>query len=259
MNDEEQMERSMRCAYATRSLSPSWWWYGSDIRFLDDPEGLPHPGIVDKGELCLGYTTAANSMMFFNTLDHDYSQIPEAYMRLAFGGMLGVWALVRPDGAASMAYCPDPASKQHGMLPLTGDIGFSLFHYLRGAGAFVLPSRSYGVFTFGCHFEVDDNSYHVRPWDGVGRKVVLRQVGAEFTSTFGRIREIRLDLRKRWATVEVQSTADKQISSFLRVRGMWGNTFEVSGKNIKAVDGELSIALDLPAQGVKRVEIKVVE
>jgi len=259
MNDEEQMERSMRCAYASRSLSPSWWWYGSDIRFLDDPEGLPHPGIVDKGELCLGYTTAPNSMMFFNTLDHDYSQIPEAYMRLAFGGMLGVWALVRPDGAASMAYCPDPASKQHGMLPLTGDIGFALFHYLRGAGAFVLPSRSYGVFTFGCHFEVDDNSYHVRPWDGVGRKVVLRQVGAEFTSTFGRIREIRLDLRKRWATVEVQSTADKQISSFLRVKGMWGNTFEVSGKNIKAVDGELSIALDLPAQGVKRVDIKVVE
>jgi len=259
LNDEEHIERALRCAYAARSLAPSWWWYGSDVRYLDDPEGLPHPAISDKGELTLGYTTPENSMMFFGTLDRDYSQIPEAYMRLAFGGMLGVWALVRPDGAASMAYCPDAASKQHGMLPLTGDIGFALFHYLRGAGAYVLPSRSYGVFTFGCHFEVDDQCYRVRPWDGVGRRVILRQVGAEFDTTFGRMREIRLDIRKRWASVEIESPADKQISSILRVRGMWGNTFEVSGKTLKAEDGEVAIAVALPPTGVVRVNIKVVE
>lgn len=259
LNDEEQMERAMRCGYAARSLSPAWWWYGSDVRYLDDPDGLPHPAISDKGELCLGYTTPENSMMFFNTLDSDYNQIPEAYMRLAFGGMLGVWALVRPDGAASMGYCPDPASKQHGLLPLTGDIGFALFHYLRGAGAYVLPSRSYGVFTFGCHFEVDEKSYHVRPWDGIGRKVVLRQVGAEFETTFGRIRELRLDLRKRWATVEIDSPADKPIKSFLRVRGMWGSSFDVLGKNVKAMHGELTVPLSLPAKGSTRLEIKVIE
>jgi hypothetical protein len=259
MNDEEHLERALRCAYAARALSPSWWWYGSDVRFFDDSEGLAHPGIADKGELCLGYTTPENSMMFLGTLDRDYSHIPEAYMRLAFGGMLGVWALVRPDGAASMAYCPDASSKQHGMLPLTGDIGFALFHYLRGVGAYVLPSRSYGVFTFGCHFEIDDTAYVVRPWDGVGRHVILRQVGAEFSTTFGRIREVRLDLRKRWAVVEIESPADKHISSLLHVRGMWGNTFEVSGKTVNADDGELAVPLALPPLGIIRVDIKVVE
>jgi hypothetical protein len=198
-------------------------------------------------------------MMFFNTLDRDYSQIPESYMRLAFGGMLGVWALVQPDGAASMAYCPDPASKQNGMLSLTGDIGFALFHYLRGAGAYVLPSRSYGVFTFGCHFEVDDQAYHVRPWDGVGKRVVLRQVGAEFETSFGRLRNIRLDIRKRWTSVELESPADKQIRSTLRIRGLWGNEFDVMGKKLKAEDGELAVAVDLPPMGSKRIEIKVVE
>lgn len=259
MNDEEQLERAIRCGYAARSLSPSWWWYGSDIHFLDEPDGHAHPAIPDKGELCLGHTTTENSMMFLSTLDRDYSQIPEAYMRLAFGGMLGVWALVRPDGAASMAYCPDAASRQHGMLPLTGDIGFALFHYLRGAGAYVLPSRSYGVFTFGCHFEMDEAAYHVRPWDGVGRRVVLRQVGAEFETTFGQIRELRLDLRKRWARMELQSPADKQIASVLRVRGLWGNTFEVLGKSVRAVDGELSVPVMLPAGGTVRVDIKVIQ
>src|SRR5205085_10560959 len=130
----------------------------------------------------------------------DSSHIPEAYMRLPFGVMLGPWALARAEGAASMAYCPETASKHHGYVPLTGDVGFALFHYLRGAGAYVLPSRSYGVFTFGCHFEVEGNAYIVRPWDGVGRRIVLRQVGAEFDVTFGRMYEIRLDVRKRWSS-----------------------------------------------------------
>src|SRR5205085_4857697 len=145
--------------------------------------------------------TPENSMMFFNTLESDYSQIPEAYMRLAFGGMLGPWALVRPDGAASMGYCPDPASKQHGYVPLTGDIGFALFHYLRGAGAYVLPRLSYGVFTLGCHFEVDDQCYRVRHLDGVGRRVIIMQAGEYLDSNFGRMREISVCIGKRWASV----------------------------------------------------------
>ena len=180
-------------------------------------------------------------------------------MRLAFGGMLGVWALVRADGAASMGYCPDVASKQYGFNQLTGDLGLALFHYLRGTGAYVLPSRSYGVFTFGCHFEVDGDAYTVRPWDGVGKRIVLRQVGSEFEVNFGKIKEVRMDVRKRWASVILESPADKDVWLELRVRGLWGKTFDVLGKQVQAVDGELAVAMPLPAGKMSRIEIKVTE
>ncbi len=258
LNDEEHQERAMRCAYAARSLSPSWWWYGSDARLYDDLEEGPLPTQFDRGEMCLGHTGPENSMMFFELLDRDYSSLPEVYMRMAFGGMLGVWALIKDDGSASMSYCPDAASKNFGFHPLTGDIGVALFHYLRAAGAYVLPSRNYGVFTFGCHFEIEADHYVVRPWDGVGRKVVLRQVNAEVSLSVGKIREVKLDVRKRWVTLILENPADLELRSDLRIRGLWGSRFEIFGEQIDAVDGELAVSLPLAAGAISRLEIKVI-
>ncbi len=257
LNDEAHQERAMRCAYAARSLSPNWWWYGSDSRQWDDFEHGPLPFPFDRGELCLGHTGPENSMMFFETLDRDYALLSEAYMRLAFGGMLGVWALVNPDGSASMAYGPDFASKLRGHLPTTGDIGLALFHYLRAAGAYVMPNRNYGVFTFGCHFELNDDHYVVRPWDGVGRRVVLRQMSAEFHLSVGKIREVRLDTRKRWCTLVLENVTDLDLRGELRVRGLWGQVFEVLGERVEASDGELAVSLPLGSRSVARVEIRV--
>lgn len=258
LNDEDHQERAMRCAYAVRSLSPSWWWYGSDPRMWDEVEHGPLPMPFDRGELCQGHTGPENSLMFFDTLDRDYATLPEQYMRMAFGGLLGCWALVRPDGSASMAYCPDSASKLFGFSPLSGDLGLSLFHYLRAAGAYVLPSRSYGVFTFGCHFEIESDHYVVRPWDGVGRRVVLRQVNADFQLSVGKFREVQLDVRKRWASLVVENPTDLDMNTELRIRGLWGNRFEILGEAIEGMDGELAVSLPLAAQSVSRIDIKVV-
>jgi hypothetical protein len=258
LNDDDHQERAMRCAYAVRSLAPSWWWYGSDSRQWDDVEHGPLPVPFDRGEMCLGYTGPENSLMFFETLDRDYAALPEQYMRMAFGGLLGVWALVQPDGSGSMAYCPDPASKLFGFSPLTGDLGMALFHYLRAAGAYVLPSRSYGVFTFGCHFEIAEDHYVVRPWDGVGRRVVLRQVNAEFLLTVGKFREVNLDVRKRWATLVLENPTDLELRTDLRVKGLWGNRFEILGETIDGIEGELAVSLPLAARSVSRLEIKVI-
>ena len=93
---------------------------------MDDTE-LPHPAMEDKGEMCLGPTSSANSEILFRTLSRDVLSVPDGILRLAFGGMLGVWALVKPDGSASTGFCPDPASKQFGMSPNTGTVGLALF------------------------------------------------------------------------------------------------------------------------------------
>lgn len=259
MHDDRHLERSLRFAYALRSLAPSWWWYGSDNRQWDAAQHGEFPIASDNGELCQGYTGPENSLMFFETLDRDYSWLPEAYLRAAFGGMLGSWALVKSDGAASMAYCPDAASKHFGFNALTGDIGMALFHYLRATGSYVLPSRTYGVFTFGCHFEIGDGEYSVRPWDGVGRRVVLRQIGAEFNLSIGRIRELRLDARKRWARIMLENPADKDLRAELRIRGLWGRKFRILGETVEAHEGELAVALPLAAHEVSQIEIQVIE
>jgi len=257
---DEMEERTARCAFAARSLSVDWWWYGSDKRWIDDSDGL-HPGVFDKGELCLGPSTIVNSLMFFKTLDRDYANLPEATMRLAFGGMLGIWALIQSDGAASMAFCPDAASKQFGMSSVTGDIGIGLFHYIRGVGAYVLPSRSSGVATFGCHFEVENTTdkdiFVIRPWDGVGRRVVVRQIGIEVVAEVGQIVEVRIDSRKRAAIVVLKNHSVRNVAGLIRVKGMWGSHFEVAGMELQAENGELKVTVLMPAAGTVRTEILV--
>lgn len=258
-DDDEHMERTLRCAFAARSISPSWWWYGSDKRSWDGADSAPLKALVDRGEACLAHTTIPNSLIFFEYLDRDYLAVPDVYMRLAFGGMIGPWALVRNDGAASMCYCPDPASKHFGYNRYTGASGLGYFHYLREAGAWVLPSGSTGTYTFGCHFETEGGAYTVRPWDGVGRKVILRQIGAEFRLSFGKITLVRLDHRKRWFEVRIENPCDKDIRAELSVKGMWGKQLQINGRLVDCERGEGKMSLVLPAGQTVHVTGKVAE
>lgn len=144
---------------------------------------------------------------------------------------------------------------------MTGDIGISLFHYLRGVGAYVLPSRSSGVTTFGCHFESETDSgkeyFVIRPWDGVGRRVVVRQFAVEVIAEVGQIVEVKIDSRKRHATVTMKNNSDSDLISQFRVKGMWGNHFEVAGKEMQGENGELKVTVLLPPGATIRTEILV--
>ncbi len=248
LDDDAHLERTVRCAYATRSLAPSWWWYGSDKRNWDGADSTPTRAMADRGETCLAHTTIPNSLIFFGLMDRDYLAIPEAYMRMAFGGMLGPWALVRSDGAASMCYCPDLSSKHAGFNAYTGGSGHGLFHYLREVGSYVLPNQKQGIYTFGCHFESTEDAYVVRPWEGVARKIVLRQIGAEFRLSFGRFIELRLDRAKRWFEAEIQNPSDKEIKAELTMTGMWGVTMSVQGKSVTSEGGVAVTQVTLPAR-----------
>lgn len=259
----EQIERVLRYAFAARSSAPSWWWYGSDKRWSEEPDVPVHPGLPDKGEVCLGPSTVANSLMLLRTLDRDAGRVDETKLRLAFGGLLGVWGLVRPDGAASMGFCPDASSKQFGMSWTTGDVGLSLYYYLKGATGFVLPSRTAGIQTVGCHFEVENEGgrewYTVRPWDGVGKRIVIRQYGLEAIVSGGIIRELRFDGRKRQATFLIENTSDKGGDLKLDVYGLWGSCFDVNGQRLTSEGGRLRACVKVGPRETVRVEIRVIE
>ena len=258
--NEDMEERAIRCALAARSLAPSWWWYGSDKRWLQETESV-HPGTYDKGELCFGPSSVIDSAIIFRTLDRDYSFLPEAAIRLAFGGMLGIWSLVRTDGAASMGFCPDSASKQFGMSGVTGTIGLSLFHYLRNVGSYVLPSRASGVTTFGCHFEIETSGavdiFVIRPWDGVGRKVIIRQISVEVEADSGQLLEIQVDSRKRNAKVTLANHSESNLVGQFRIKGLWGSVFDVAGSELQSENGELRVSLPIGAGETVQTEIQV--
>ena len=256
-------DRTLRYLAAARSLSPCWWWYASDKRFGEEYDGTPNPAMPDKGELCLGPSTVANSRRLLAELERDGAPMDEARLRMAFGGMLAPWALVRSDGAAGMGYCPDPASRMHGVAWTSGDVGLGLFHYLRGVASYVLPSRTQGVVTFGCAFEVEgdgrEETFIVRPWDGVGRRIVVRHVGLDVRCEGARLDELRLKATKREATLSLRNSSDKPLPAHLELRGLWGTRFRVDGETVEAANGVLRASVSLKAGEIRSVRIEVME
>lgn len=257
--DDDHLERTVRCAFAMRSLAPSWWWYGSDKRHWDGGDSTPIKSLVDRGEACLSHTTIPNSLIFFGLMDRDYLGLPEAYTRMAFGGILGPWALIREDGAASMCYCPDLSSRQAGFNKFTGASGLGYYHYLVGSGAYVLPNREMGIMTFGCHYESENNNHIVRPWDGVGRKIILRQIGVEFRTNFGVFTELKLQNRLRSFELIIENPADKDIESEIAITGLWGTRLAALNQVFVADQGQFRIPTLLPAGSLLKLTGQIIE
>ena len=88
--------------------------------------------------------------------------------------------------------------------------------------------------------------------------MILRQIGAEFETSFGRIIELALDSRKRWVELLIENPADKEIRAEIRMRGLWGTHVQVNGKSFVSVDGEVIAGMSLPALQTQRIMAKVI-
>lgn len=256
--DDAHLERTVKCAFAARSLAPSWWWYGSDKRHWDGADSAPLKALLDRAEACLGQTTIPNSLIFFGLMDRDYLAIPDAYMRMAFGGLLGPWALVGEEGQASMCFVPDLASKSPGANAFTGASGLGYAHYLGGMTSLVLPGRGEATATVGCHFEADNESYRVKPWDGVGRRIVLRQIGVSMSISFGICREFILARDKRTFIARIENPSDKDVMVEIALDGLWGSQVRIGEQTVKCEDGVARHTFHCPAQAITDVTGNVV-
>ena len=236
-----------------RSLAPCWWWYGSDATVASDP-ATRNRAAIDKGELCLGPTTPAHSAYALRHLEHDRPSLPIGALRMAFGGLLGVWALVRSDGAAAHGFCPDPASEQFGMSQVTGTVGLALYHYLRLACAYVDPTTD---LAFGCFSTQEKEWSKVTPWDGVGRRIVIRAYGLVVESDFGFIRELRFKRDRTEAVVRLENTSSKPATLRARIRGLWGLSAKVNGEEVHAEDGWIAIQVSCEGETMAIAEIRI--
>ncbi len=208
----------------------------------------------DKGELCLGPTTSEHASYALFSLERDRASLPVGALRMAFGGLLGVWALVRSDGAAASGYCPDIASEQYGMSQITGTVGLSLYHYLTQACAYVDPTTD---LSFGCFYSQEKEWSKVTPWDGVGRRIVVRAYGLVVETEFGCIRELRFKRDRSEAVIKIENTASEARTIKGRIRGLWGEHCKVNGEPVQAENGWVAIEVSCESETTAIAEIRI--
>lgn len=241
-----------------RSTAPNWWSYGTEPRPLVEYE--VHPHLPDYGPLYPSFTASSLSHTLLSWLNRDYTRIDEPSLRLAFGGLMAPWAMVREDGAASMGFCPDMGSSQRGLSAHTGDIGFALAEYMRQATVWVLPSADRGFITFGGSVEAYSRDgkpcLRIVPWDGVGRRVVIRHMNVIVEVEGAKIDSLELAADLRWMQLTLDNPNEAvRRAATIRVEGLWGTQFRCSdGAN--QMDGAV-LEVKLAVEGARLRELEI--
>jgi hypothetical protein len=122
----------------------------------------------------------------------------------------------------------------------------------------VLPGRGEATATVGCHFEADNESYRVKPWDGVGRRIVLRQIGVSMSISFGICREFILARDKRTFIARIENPSDKDVMVEIALDGLWGSQVRIGEQTVKCEDGVARHTFLCPAQAFTDVTGNVV-
>ncbi|MBS1728184.1 MAG: hypothetical protein JST51_15805 [Armatimonadetes bacterium] len=246
---------------AHKSSSPNWWSFGAEPRPSVDYEA--HLYLPDYAEVFPSYTSVSSSMAMTTWLKRDYTRLDEAGLRLATGGMLAPWSLVREDGALTMGFCPDLGSSQRGIVNFTGDAGFALADYLRYSTGYLLSSFDRGFVPLGVHFESYPRDgmtiIRLEPWDGVGRRIMVRHLNLSVEVEGAKIDVIEFDVNLRWAKVTLDNpTETMKRKTRVLVDGLWGTKFVVTDADSKVEDGVLVLDAVVDAGRLKEIEIRVV-
>ncbi len=243
-----------------KSFAPNWWSYGSEPRPCTDFDG--HPFLPDYGEVYPSYTSVATSLAMTTWLNRDYMRLDEAGIRLANAGMLAPWCLVRMDGALSMGVCPDLGSSQRSIVKYTGDAGFALADYLRYATGYLLSSFERGFVGVGLHVETYDRGgemvVRLEPWDGVGRRIVVRNLNLIVSVEGVKIDVLEFDVNLKWLKVALDNpTEAMKRKATIRVDGLWGTKFNAPGLEQRIEDGVLVLETTVDPGALKEIEVRV--
>lgn len=256
--EDESLERAVKCMMALKGLSTSWWWNGSDKRYWDGADATPRDAMMDKAETALSYPSVATAGAFLRLLDKEQIALPEVYVNKAFGSLLGIWALVQESGAASMCYVPDSASRSRGFSRLTGAIGIGLYEYLRAAGGYVLSQKGTADRAYLCDLTADSSGTRVEPWDGIGQRIVIRNLGIEAIAAGASIRSLFVSSDRSRAEIELENASAYTVLGRVTLKGLWGTVATVDGKRTKTDDGQFEHRLKLPRGGKQTLKFDVV-
>jgi hypothetical protein len=163
-DDLEWVKRLGKIILAARGSQPVWWWHGSDIRWWDAEH--------DFSEGCHHYTSPLNSTGLQKAIERGQLSVTTEHLSSVYGGKLGAFTKIHPDGSGSMSYCWEQESPNFGFHAFSGDIGLGLFGSLVDLGAYVYNPQDEAIQSYLCSVEeAPDGQLTVVPSSGAGNRI----------------------------------------------------------------------------------------
>ena len=236
-------------ALATRHHVPAWYLAGNDTRsgFGNGKYGhLPD-------EIEFSYMATLNGLV----VQDAYEASGDPFLlRSAYASALGVWALVRADGAGRYLYTWEPARMLFD--PWSSEMGLALFGALKQQRAYVVADEDFGLVGYGCEVQRVAGGVEVVPLDGLRNHVVWQARQLRVVAEGATIERL-VFLNDGGLAVELRGVTKSVHEARLRIAAVRGRrTLSVDGRGTaeaRPVRGALDIGVTTRTARVTRVEL----
>ncbi|MDR2380651.1 MAG: DUF5695 domain-containing protein [Bifidobacteriaceae bacterium] len=196
--DPDLIERTVRVTRAMRAgYQASWFRYGND----------------ERGSVCCWYGTPQNSEVLLSAFDRTGN---EDFLRLGWGGLASFLTTLLGNGGCRgwFTWWPD----RIGFDPRSLDTDLGLYAYLRCARSYVVADGHGGRTGYGCRVgPAPGGGFAVEPWDGIGRGVVVSELGRFVVADAARIDRLTVAPSGHSATVRLrQASAEVEVDAVIR-------------------------------------------
>jgi hypothetical protein len=164
--DDALAGEALDVTLATRHHAPAWYLAGNDVRW-----GIGNGKnwrVAD--ELSFSYMAALNGLAVQDAYEASGDQF---LLGSAYASALGLWALVREDGAGRYVYTWEPARMLFD--PWSSEGGLGLFGALLQQRAYVVEDADFGLIGYGCDVRRVRDGAEIVPLDGLRCHVVWRE------------------------------------------------------------------------------------
>lgn len=250
--DAALARETLDVALATRHHAPAWYLAGNDTR-----SGF---GNGKYWRLCdeieFSYMAALNGLV----VQDAYESSGDPFLlRSACASALGVWALVRADGAGRYLFTWEPAHMLFD--PWSSEMGLALFGALEQQRSYIVKDEDFGLVGYGCDVGRVDGGVEVVPLDGVGNRVVWQARRLRVVAE-GAVIERVVFPNEGGVRAELRGVAKTACQARLRVSTVQGrHAMTVDGRRVaevRPVRGALDVGVAVITARVTRVELRPV-
>ena len=234
----EKYRKTLQVIQALRGGNqPLWFRFGND----------------NRGDLACWYTESLNGLPLLKGFEEtgDREMLAQGY-----GGVMSVTANLLADGMGFGHFVSTPGVFSHEP-PKTLDNGIGMYGYFKGAKAYVMNDKAFGLIGLGCRVESSGGAVRARPTDGLKKRVLFVESKIDLEAVKGEFRSILVDGTARSVEIEAADPSGLVEAAEIVVKGLEKGEFRIThgaSSKTESVTGDLKLIVPVRDAGKIKIE-----
>ena len=221
------MRKTVAIIMANRHKFPFWFSYGVDLKTIGN------------------YTTPLGARPLLDAYERTGDPL---CLRIGYAATLAIWSCVTKEGkgfgSREWRFNAPEANAQTAYYNeyFTGEIGMGLFGNLYALKSYLVNDEDFGVIGYGCEVAETEDTYTIKPWDGLGLRAAFMPLGIHIETVKARMVKAIASKEASRLEITMEKPSEKADQAEFLIKGLAPGQYRVTGCGGESViesDGEL--------------------